>query len=165
MQTGFSSSGDSNPFPIRCYQRFALVVSRYSICGIVVLLALGWLPAIAVEPPVEPDHEFTFVVLGDSQFELPNTFNRLIDEIVHLYPSFVIQVGDIVADIADPASITLAEVEKLPGGEPNIVRCPDPEKAAEMVSLIEKVRTDQNSIGGVAEVAVDVFLVVGMCDR
>ena len=64
------------------------------------------------------------------------------------------QVGDIVADIADPASITLAEVEKLPGGEPNIVRCPDPEKAAEMVSLIEKVRTAQNSIGGVAEVVV-----------
>jgi len=67
---------------------------------------------------------------------------------------YVTQVGDIVADIADPASITLAEVEKLPGGEPNIVRCPDPEKAAEMVSLIEKVRTDQNSIGGVAEVVV-----------
>lgn len=68
--------------------------------------------------------------------------------------AYVTQVGDIVADIADPASITLAQVEKLPGGEPNIVRCPNPEKAAEMVSLIEKVRKEQNSIGGVAEVVV-----------
>ena len=68
--------------------------------------------------------------------------------------AYVTQVGDIVADIADPASITLAQVEKLPGGEPNIVRCPNPEKAAEMVSLIEKVRKEKNSVGGVAEVVV-----------
>ncbi len=65
---------------------------------------------------------------------------------------YVTQVGDIVAKIADPASITLDQVETLPNGEPNIVRCPDPKKAAQMVARIEKARTTQNSIGGVAEV-------------
>jgi chorismate synthase len=64
---------------------------------------------------------------------------------------YVKQVGNIVANIADPAAVTLDQVETLPGGEPNIVRCPDPERAAQMVSLIEAVRKDQDSIGGVAE--------------
>ena len=63
----------------------------------VAILVASSLPADAVEPPREPDHEFNFVVLGDSQFHFPNTFNRVIDEIVHLYPAFVIQVGDMIS--------------------------------------------------------------------
>lgn len=65
---------------------------------------------------------------------------------------YVRQVGDIVANVDDPAAVTLDQVEHLPSGEPNIVRCPDPAKAAEMVALIEKVRKEQDSIGGVAEI-------------
>ena len=65
---------------------------------------------------------------------------------------YVRQVGDVVADVDDPAAVTLDQVEHLPSGEPNIVRCPDPAKAAEMVALIEKVRSDQDSVGGVAEI-------------
>ena len=65
---------------------------------------------------------------------------------------YVRQVGDVVANVDDPAAVTLDQVERLPSGEPNIVRCPDPAKAAEMVALIEKVRSDQDSIGGVAEI-------------
>ncbi len=65
---------------------------------------------------------------------------------------YVRQVGDIVAEVADPASVTLEMVERLPDGEPNIVRCPDPERAAEMVALIEQVREGRDSIGGVAEI-------------
>ena len=65
--------------------------------SIAAALAASYLPAAAVQPPREPEHEFTFVVLGDSQFHLPNTFNRLIDDIVHLYPAFVIQVGDMIS--------------------------------------------------------------------
>ena len=64
---------------------------------------------------------------------------------------YVRQVGDIVAPVADLESLTLDQVERLPHGEPNIVRCPDPAKAAEMVALIEKTRGEGNSIGGVAE--------------
>jgi chorismate synthase len=65
---------------------------------------------------------------------------------------YVRQVGGIVAEVADPAAVTLAEVERLPDGEPNIVRCPDADRAAEMVALIEQVREARDSIGGVAEV-------------
>ncbi|MCU0677339.1 MAG: chorismate synthase [Myxococcota bacterium] len=63
---------------------------------------------------------------------------------------YVTAVGDVIATI--PPEVTLAQVETLPSGEPNVVRCPDPIAAAKMVALIEKVRKDQDSIGGVAEV-------------
>jgi chorismate synthase len=65
---------------------------------------------------------------------------------------YVVQVGDVVAQIADPSAVTLDQVERLPDGAPNIVRCPDPAKAAAMVALIEQMRKDQDSIGGVAEI-------------
>ena len=65
---------------------------------------------------------------------------------------YVRQVGGIVADIADPAAVTLEQVERLPDGTPNMVRCPDASRAAEMVALIEQVRAARDSIGGVAEV-------------
>ena len=65
---------------------------------------------------------------------------------------YVRQVGDIVANVDDPAAVTLDQVEHLPSGEPNIVRCPDPARAVEMVALVERVRKEQDSIGGVAEI-------------
>ena len=64
---------------------------------------------------------------------------------------YVRQVGAVVAPVADPAALTRDEVERLPNGEPNIVRCPDPARAAEMIALIEQARSAGNSIGGVAE--------------
>src|SRR5438309_3873372 len=42
---------------------------------------------------------------------------------------YVKQVGDIRADIADPTTVTLEQVEATP------VRCPDPGKAAAMIAL------------------------------
>ncbi|MCE9554203.1 MAG: chorismate synthase [Planctomycetes bacterium] len=65
---------------------------------------------------------------------------------------YVVQVGDIRANIPDPASVTLESVERLPDGAANIVRCPDHDAAAKMVSLIEEVRAQQDSIGGIAEI-------------
>jgi chorismate synthase len=65
---------------------------------------------------------------------------------------YVKQVGSIIADVPDPAAVTLEQVERLPSGEPNIVRCPDVAKGAQMVALIEEVRKNQDSIGGVAEI-------------
>jgi chorismate synthase len=64
---------------------------------------------------------------------------------------YVTQVGGIVAEIADPGAVTLEQVETLPDGSPNIVRCPDPARAAEMVTLIEEMRKAQDSVGGVSE--------------
>jgi chorismate synthase len=65
---------------------------------------------------------------------------------------YVKQVGDIVADIPDPETITLEQVEKLTNGEPNIVRCPDAAAGAKMVALIENLRSQGDSIGGAAEI-------------
>ena len=66
---------------------------------------------------------------------------------------YVRQVGTVEARVDDPASVTLDQVERLPDGGPNIVRCPDSAAAAEMVALIDQVRGEGNSIGGVAEFA------------
>jgi len=59
---------------------------------------------------------------------------------IHTY-GYVRQVGKIVAK-----KIDFDEIEK------NIVRCPDAQKAKEMIELIDKVRKDGDSIGGVVEV-------------
>jgi chorismate synthase len=65
---------------------------------------------------------------------------------------YVKQVGDVIAHVGDPAAVTLDQVEKLPDGQPNIVRCPDPRAAARMVALIETLRGQGDSIGGAAEI-------------
>ncbi len=66
--------------------------------------------------------------------------------------AYVRQVGDVVAEVADPAAVTRAQVDHLPDGTENLVRCPDPAAAASMQALIERVRSERDSIGGVAEV-------------
>ena len=58
---------------------------------------------------------------------------------------YVKQVGAVAVEIADPTLVTLEQVEATP------VRCPDPAKAAAMIALIEAVRKDQDSIGGICE--------------
>jgi chorismate synthase len=58
---------------------------------------------------------------------------------------YVTQVGSVKADIPDPTAITLEQVEATP------VRCPVPEKAAAMIELIDAVRKDRDSVGGVCE--------------
>ncbi len=64
---------------------------------------------------------------------------------------FVVQVGDVRAEIPNPESVTLEQVETTPTGEANIIRCPDPIAAEKMVALIDEVRKVGDSIGGVAE--------------
>lgn len=58
---------------------------------------------------------------------------------------YVRQVGDVHANITDPTAVTMPQVEATP------VRCPDPEAAARMIDLIDAVRRDRDSIGGVCE--------------
>jgi chorismate synthase len=58
---------------------------------------------------------------------------------------YVKQVGDVIAEIPDPTVVTLEQVEATP------VRCPDPDSAARMIALIDAVRLDRDSIGGVCE--------------
>ena len=56
--------------------------------------------------------------------------------------SYVEQVGNIKTDI-DFNSVTLEDVES------SIVRCPDPQTAEKMIKLIETVRDENDSVGGV----------------
>lgn len=50
-----------------------------------------------------------------------------------------------LAAIVDPETVTLAAVES------NIVRCPDEECAEKMIDLIDQIRRQKDSIGGVVE--------------
>ena len=65
---------------------------------------------------------------------------------------YVLQVGNICADIQDPAAVTLNDVEQLADGSANIVRCPDHRAAEKMIAHIEQLRQEQDSIGGIAEI-------------
>lgn len=58
---------------------------------------------------------------------------------------YVKQVGNLIADIPDPTVVSLEQVES------NIVRCPDRNTAAQMIDLIEKLRGEQDSVGGISE--------------
>ena len=77
---------------------------------------------------------------------------KILESIGASVVGYVCQVGDIHAEVPDPAAVTREQVEKLPDGEPNIVRCPDVDAAAKMIQLIEEVRKEQDSIGGAAEI-------------
>jgi len=59
---------------------------------------------------------------------------------------YVKQVAHITARIPDPAKIRLKQVEA------NAVRCPDPVAAKKMIRLIESVREEGDSVGGIAEI-------------
>jgi chorismate synthase len=61
--------------------------------------------------------------------------------------SYVEQVGDIRATI-EHTSVELADIEA------NIIRCPDQDIAEKMISLVEAVRDDKDSIGGVIKAVI-----------
>lgn len=65
---------------------------------------------------------------------------------------YVKQVGDIIAEVPHPEAVTLQDVETMPDGQPNIVRCPDTAAGERMIALIETMRKEGDSIGGVGEV-------------
>jgi chorismate synthase len=65
---------------------------------------------------------------------------------------YVTQIGEVKANVPEPSAVLLAQVETLPDGTPNLVRCPDPQAAQAMTELVDAVRKDQDSIGGIAEV-------------
>lgn len=58
---------------------------------------------------------------------------------------YVKRIKNCEAPNIDPNTVTLEQVES------NIVRCPDGEAANRMIELIDEIRRDKNSIGGVVE--------------
>ena len=65
---------------------------------------------------------------------------------------YVCQVGNVKARIDAPETVTQEQVETFPDGSPNIVRCPDCDAAEKMIAVIDAVRKDTDSIGGVSEI-------------
>lgn len=59
---------------------------------------------------------------------------------------YVKQIGNIKCEIPNPERITLEDVES------NIVRCPNQKVAEEMIALVDEVRKQTDSIGGISEV-------------
>jgi len=66
---------------------------------------------------------------------------------------YVTRIADVAANVPDPSSLTLEQVETFGDGTPNPVRCPDHEAARQMIAKIDEARKDLDSLGGVAEVA------------
>jgi len=58
--------------------------------------------------------------------------------------AYVKQVQKIIGEV-NPEKVKLKEVES------NIVRCPDAKAAARMIRLIEKIRNEGNTVGGIVE--------------
>jgi chorismate synthase len=59
---------------------------------------------------------------------------------------YVRQIGSIVAKLPEDEEISLEAVEK------SIVRCPDARASEKMVALIEELRREGDSVGGIAEI-------------
>ncbi len=59
---------------------------------------------------------------------------------------YVRQIGNLIAAVDDPAAVTLEQVEA------SIVRCPDPAISEQMIELVQRMRNERDSIGGVAEI-------------
>ncbi|MGF1509501.1 MAG: chorismate synthase [Myxococcota bacterium] len=74
---------------------------------------------------------------------------RLLETIDVQVVGWVDQVGSIRAKV-DGLEVTLESVEYHSDGRPNAIRCPDPEAAPAMEALIETIRREKDSIGGVA---------------
>lgn len=66
--------------------------------------------------------------------------------------AYTLQIGDIRASISDPTSVSREQIEKFSDGSDNWVRCPDPKAAKRMISLIEQVQKEQDSVGGITEI-------------
>lgn len=73
------------------------------LVGLLCLLQATHTTAKQPQLPTPATDEFNFVVLGDSQFHQPITFNRIINDVARLQPAFAVQVGDLVSgyDSAD----------------------------------------------------------------
>ncbi len=94
---------------LRC---FALGIIALGLAGAVRSADLPSLPQVTV--PLAPvAHDFHFVVLGDSQFDDPPAFNRIVNDVAALRPAFVIQVGDMIDGYQDDASAIRAQWQRF----------------------------------------------------
>ena len=62
--------------------------------------------------------------------------------------AYVRSIHHLEADIPEPGAVRFEQVEA------NIVRCPDPAAAGEMIALIQRMRGEGDSVGGIIECVV-----------
>lgn len=62
----------------------------------ITVLAFFLIPLNNLYAQKAPKTEFNFVILGDSQFTNPETFNKIINEVALVSPALVVQVGDLI---------------------------------------------------------------------
>ena len=60
------------------------------------LLLLGLISTSLFSQPNPTENEFSFMILGDSQFHYPEEFNQIVEEVALMNPALVIQVGDLI---------------------------------------------------------------------
>ncbi|MBI2377299.1 MAG: chorismate synthase [Deltaproteobacteria bacterium] len=63
---------------------------------------------------------------------------------------WVAEVGGVIASVPTPEEVRREAVEWLGDGRPNVMRCPDASAALAMAELVEKVRGEGDSVGGVS---------------
>ncbi len=80
---------------------------------LIVILTIAACMGAGFQAPEEEADEFHFVVLGDSQFDAPSEFNRIIDQARRLRPAFVIQVGDLIDGYKDALDEVEAEWQRF----------------------------------------------------
>lgn len=98
-------------YRLTCGGRFAAAA-----IGLIATLCAWQTASAAAESattPVAADDEFHFVVLGDSQFHDVATFNRMIDDLKHIQPAFVVQVGDMIEGYQNSLRAIEAEWERF----------------------------------------------------
>lgn len=86
-----------------------------TVAGLLLVGALSSVAGASTAPaaPGPAATEFHFVVLGDSQFDDPATFNRTIDQVRLLRPAFVIQVGDLINGYLDDLQSVRSEWQRF----------------------------------------------------
>ena len=101
--------------------------------------AAAWLDAFASLGTVEAEQ-----TIAEWAYREVRTTAHLRDLQIRVL-GYVTRVGNVLANIPDPSEITLEQVEANP------VRCPVPDAAKRMEELIDEVRKDRDSIGGICE--------------
>ena len=86
---------------LRNYQNYLRLLTAIVVvlCGSTQSASAATSTGAAVDP-TPTGEEFTFIVLGDSQFHQPVAYNRLINDVARLQPAFTVQVGDMIQGYA-----------------------------------------------------------------
>jgi chorismate synthase len=64
--------------------------------------------------------------------------------------AYVTRVGDVIAE--PQTNVERRRVDTFADGSPNLLRCPDHDAARRMIELVERMKSEGDSVGGIAEI-------------